>query len=256
MDENVGRLWYDSLQASLEKRLSSGLVMVAAYTFSKTLAALGFLNPQDPKPTKAIFGNDSTHVLVFSGVYELPVGRGKRFFSGAGKATNLLLGGWEYNWIANFRSGNPIDLPTGNVDLIADPTTADSSFEKFFNTCVRQTDGTSRQPNATRTAFEACSNPAWALRPSFTLANTPLRLANLRQPWAPIFDMSINKTLYFSERLRFQVRGEFFNAFNTPLFGSPNTNATSLDFGRLTERNNVRNGNNYRNFQLGLKFNF
>lgn len=138
-----------------------------------------------------------------------------------------------------------------------DPTIEDSSFERFFNTCVLQTDGvTARTPNAARTAFESCSNPAWALRPANTLANTPLRLANLRQPWAPIFDISINKSFNFSERYRFQVRVESFNTFNTPLFGSPNTSPTDLQFGRLVERNNVRNGNNYRNIQLGLKFNF
>ena len=254
--ENVGKLWYDSAQASLEKRMSSGLVLVAAYTFSKKLAALGFLNSQDTGPTKAIASDDSTHVFVFSGVYQLPFGKGKTFFGGAGRAANMILGGWEYNWIANFRSGNPINLPT-NAYLLSDPTLSDSSFEKFFNTCVLQTDGvTARRPNAARTAFETCSNPAWALRPANTLANIPLRLANLRQPWAPIFDMSMNKSFNFSERYRFQVRVEAFNAFNTPLFGSPNTSPTDLQFGRLVERNNVRNGNNYRNIQLGFKFNF
>jgi hypothetical protein len=254
--ESVGKLWYDSAQASVEKRMSSGLVLVASYTFSKKLAALGFLNPQDAAPTKAIASDDSTHVLVFSGVYLLPFGRGKSFFGGAGRASNLLLSGWEYNWIANFRSGNPINLPT-NAYLLRDPTLSDSSFQKFFNTCVLQTDGvTARQPNATRTAFETCTNPAFALRPANTLANIPLRLANLRQPWAPIFDMSVNKSFNFSERYRFQVRFEAFNAFNTPLFGSPNTSPTDLNFGLLVERNNVRNGNNFRNVQLGFKFNF
>ena len=254
--EGVGKLWYDSAQASLEKRMSSGLVLVASYTFSKKLAALGFLNAQDAAPTKAIASDDSTHVLVFSGVYQLPFGKGKTFFGDAGRAANMLLGGWEYNWIANFRSGNPINLPTGAY-LIGDPTTSDSSFERFFNTCVLQTDGvTARTPNAARNAFETCSNPAWALRPANTLANIPLRLANLRQPWAPIFDMSMNKSFNFSERYRFQVRVEAFNAFNTPLFGSPNTSPTDLQFGRLVERNSVRNGNNYRNIQLGFKFNF
>jgi hypothetical protein len=260
--ENVGKLWYDSAQASLEKRMSAGLVLVASYTFSKKLAALGFLNPQDPGPTKAIASDDSTHVLVFSGVYQLPFGTGKSFFGGAGRAANMILGGWEYNWIANFRSGNPINLPT-NVYMIADPTLDNSSFDRFFNTCVIDTSRLAtdplrvRQPNAARTAFEPCTDPAWITRnTSNTLANTPLRLANLRQPWAPIFDMSVNKSFNFSERYRFQVRVESFNAFNTPLFGSPNTNPTDLQFGRLAERNNVRNGNNYRNIQLGLKFNF
>jgi hypothetical protein len=254
--QNVGKLWYDSAQASVEKRLSDGLVIVVAYTFSKELGALAFLNNQDAAPTKSVVDFDSTHVLVASGVYELPIGTGKKFFSGAGKGANLALGGWEYNWIANFRSGRPLNLPVGNADLIDNPVISGSSFDRFFNTCVRQTNGTSQQPNAARTAFEPCSNPAWALRPANTLISSPFRLANLREPWSPIFDMSLNKSFIFTERLRFQIRFEAFNIFNTPLFGSPNTSPTSLDFGRLIPQNSVRNGNNFRQVQIGGKFNF
>ncbi|HEX8139205.1 MAG TPA: TonB-dependent receptor [Pyrinomonadaceae bacterium] len=253
--ENVGKLWYESLQASLEKRLSAGLILVASYTFSKTLGALNFLNNQDPAPQKAVVDFDSTHVLVLSGVYQLPFGNGKRFFTNAGRVSNLLFGGWEYTWIANFRSGRPINLPTG-ANLIADPTLPDSSFAKFFNTCVRQLDGTSRQPNAARTAFEPCTNPAWAIRPANTLADTPFRIANLREPWAPIFDMSVNKMFQIYEDVKVQFRAEAFNAFNTPLFGSPNTGINDLNFGRLIPQNSVRNGNNFRTIQFGVKFYF
>jgi hypothetical protein len=258
--QNVGKLWYDSAQASLEKRLSSGLVMVASYTFSKQLGALTFLNDQDVKPTKAVTDIDSTHVLVLSGVYQLPFGKGKQFFGGAGKAANMVLGGWEYAFNGQFRSGRPINLPT-NTYLIKDPTLSDSSFGRFFNNCVLQTDGTARQgvltPGTNTTTFQPCTDPAFALRNTGnTLADIPLRLANLREPWAPIFDMSLNKTFVFSERFRFQLRLETFNTFNTPLFGGPNTNPTSSDFGILIPQNNVRNSANYRQVQLGGKFYF
>jgi hypothetical protein len=253
--ENVGKLWYESAQASLEKRLSEGLILVASYTFSKTLGALNFLNNQDAAPQKAVVDFDSTHVLVLSGVYQLPFGNGKKFFTNGGTVSNLLLGGWEYTWIANFRSGRPINLPT-NVDLIGDPTIPDSSFDKFFNTCVRQLNGTSIQPNAARNGFEPCTNPAWAFRPANTLADTPFRLANLREPWAPIFDMSLNKTFQIYEDVKIQFRAEAFNAFNTPLFGAPNTSPDSTNFGRLVPQSSVRNGNNFRTVQFGLKFYF
>jgi hypothetical protein len=260
--ENVGKLWYDSLQASLEKRLSAGLVMVASYTFSKQLGALSFLNNQDARPTKAVTDIDSTHVLVISGVYQLPLGKGQRFFSGSGKAADLLLGGWEYNWVGQFRSGRPLNLPT-NVYLIKDPTLKNSSFARYFNNCVQQANGTSRQgvlnPGTTTASFQTCTDPAWVVRnTSNTLANSPLRLANLREPWAPQFDMSLNKTFNFTERLRFQLRLETFNTFNTPLFGSPGLNPTSSDalFGILIPENSVRNSNNFRQVQLGGKFYF
>ncbi|HEY9285050.1 MAG TPA: carboxypeptidase regulatory-like domain-containing protein [Pyrinomonadaceae bacterium] len=260
--ENVGQLWYDSGQASVEKRMTAGLTMSAAYTFSKQLGALQFLNNQDAAPTKAVTDIDSTHVFTTGGLYRLPFGRGQRFAGGVGRAADLVLGGWEYNWVGQFRSGRPINLPT-NAYLIKDPTLGgESSFDRFFNNCVRRTDGTTfqavRVAGTTNTVIQnGCADPAWQLRDtSNTLAATPLRLANLREPWAPIFDMSLNKNFRITESVRFQLRLETFNTFNTPLFGSPNTNITGNSFGILIPENSVRNGNNFRQVQIGGKFNF
>src|SRR5215210_4812229 len=95
--------------------------MSASSGTSRLRPALNFLNNQDAAPQKAVVDFDSTHVLVLSGVYQLPFGNGKRFFTNAGKVSNLLFGGWEYTWIANFRSGRPIPLRTSDIDLIGDP---------------------------------------------------------------------------------------------------------------------------------------
>ncbi len=264
--ENIGRLDYNSLQASLEKRLSKGLVGVVSYTFSKNIGALSFLNDQDAAPTRAVVDFDSPHVLVASAVYQLPFGRGRRFLSGAGKVTNLLLGGFEYSVIGSYRTGVPIGLP-GNADLIADPrisnpVTGNSNVPGFsgsyINNCVLQLNGTSLQfvTDATgRRVQQTCSNPAFAIRAANTLRTSPLRLANLRQPSATSFDMALNKTFAFSERVRFQFRFETFNTFNTPIFGSPDSgNVTANTFGVLNPNNGQRNIP--RQVQLGFKLNF
>jgi hypothetical protein len=149
--ENIGKLWYNSLQASLEKRLSRGLVGVVSYTFSKNIGALGFLNDQDAEPTKSVVDFDSPHVLVVSGVYQLPFGRGQRFGGDIGKGLNFLVGGFEYTVNAQYRTGVPINLP-GNVDLIGDPRVSDPNISNpnlpnysssYFNNCVQQLNGTS-----------------------------------------------------------------------------------------------------------------
>jgi hypothetical protein len=263
--ENVGRLWYNSLQASLEKRLSRGLVGVVSYTFSKNIGALGFLNDQDARPTKSVVDFDSPHVLAVSAVYQLPFGRNQHFLGGVGKGANMLVGGWEYNVIGTYRSGVPINLP-GNVDLLADPRLSKPDIANpfvpnysasYFNNCVRQLNGTSLQfvtNSAGSRVQQACSNPAWALRANNTLRSIPFRLGNLRQPSAPTFDMSLNKSFVFTESVRFQFRVEAFNVFNHPLFGSPDTNPTSNTFGILNPNNGQRNIP--RQIQLGFKLNF
>jgi hypothetical protein len=78
------------LQASLEKRLSRGLVGVISYTFSKNVGALGFLNDQAAQPTKSVVDFDSPHVLVARAVYESPFGRGKQQSERAGHDSLVL----------------------------------------------------------------------------------------------------------------------------------------------------------------------
>jgi hypothetical protein len=249
--ESVGKSWYDSLQVSAQKRYSSYLVLALSYTFSKNLDAINFLNGQDPRPTKELSISDRPHRAVLSGVYQLPFGRGRKMLSGASRWQELVVGGWEYNFIGTLQSGTPFSNPT-NVDQIANPTISNPSYSNEFNNCVQQTNGTSVAPNATRTAFVSCSNPAWRVRGPNTLQNIQLTSPVLRNPWRAQWDMSLNKRFNFTERINAQFRFEAFNVFNTPIFGAPNSNTSNLNFGFV-----AANQSNFpRNVQLGFKFNF
>lgn len=258
--ENVGRLDYNSLQASAETRLTSGLVTVASYTFSKNIGALGFLNDQDPEPARFVTDFDRTHVLALSGVYRLPFGRGQAFSFGGSKLADLLLGGFDYSFNARLQSGRPINL-SGDADLIADPTLPGGDPDRYFNNCVLRSPGVATQPRITTpgtvpNSFEPCTNPAWAIRTAnrgpFALRTTPLRLANLREPWTPLIDMALNKSIFFTERYRLQIRGESFNTFNSALFGAPNTNPNNPNFGFINRASVIQP----RVVQLGFKFLF
>lgn len=238
--EPVGKIWYDSLQTNVEKRFSNGLLFVAAWTWSKNLEALTFLNPYDVRPVKNLTVSDRPHRFVLSGVAQLPFGRGRHFGKGAGRGTDLLVGGWEYNWIATYQSGTPLDLP-GNVDLVGNPEVEDRSFDRWFSNCVQQSNGTA-----------ACSSPAWRLRGPNTLRSIPFRSGQLRNPWRPQWDMALNKRFHIMERYSAQFRLEAFNVFNTPILGGPVTNPTDPNFGVV-----FRNQRNFpRNVQLGFKFNW
>jgi hypothetical protein len=250
--ENVGKVWYDSLQASVERRTVGGLTVIGSYTFSKTLGALGFLNNQDAEPAKSVTDFDRPHVFVLSGVYQLPFGRDRRFFSDAGKGLNLLLGGWEYTFISRFQSGIPLNLPD-NLNLLGDPVIEDNTAERYFNTCVLQANGTTRQPNATGTGFvTGCANPAFQVRGTDTLRTIPFRIGGLRNPSPPQFDMSFNKSFIFTEDVRAQVRFEAFNVTNTPIFRGPEMNPNNSNFGRRS----LGIANFPRQIQLGFKLYF
>jgi hypothetical protein len=249
--ESVGKLWYDSLQVSATKRYSANLVLALAYTFSKNLDATTFINPQDPRPTKQLALSDRPHRLVLSGVYQLPFGKGRKFLGGVNRGWEQLVGGWEYNFIGTLQSGTPFSYPT-NLNLIADPRVSNQSNSLYFNDCILQTNGTSLAPNAARTAFVPCTNPAWQVQQQFSLRTISGTSSVLRNPSRATWDMSLNKNFNFTERMNAQFRLEAFNVFNTPLLGAPNNSSSSLNFGLVTA-NQV---NFPRNVQLGFKFNF
>ncbi|MBV8830052.1 MAG: carboxypeptidase regulatory-like domain-containing protein [Acidobacteriaceae bacterium] len=249
--ESVGKLWYDSLQVSATKRYSEHLVLALAYTFSKNLDGTTFINPQDPRPTKQLASSDRPNRLVLSGVYQLPFGKGRKFLGNVNRGWEQLVGGWEYNFIGTLQSGTPLGYPS-NVNLIANPTVPTQSNALYFNDCVMQSNGSSIAPNASRTAFVPCNNPAWQVRSQFSLQGIPTYSSVLRNPWRAQWDMSLNKTFNFTERLNAQFRLEAFNIFNTPILGGPNTSTSSLNFGLVTP-NQV---NFPRNVQLGFKLNF
>jgi len=75
----VGYSWYHSLQVSAERRFAQGFTYQLGYTFSKLMEAVSFLNSTDPVPYRSISAMDYPHRLTMSGVWEIPVGRGRKF---------------------------------------------------------------------------------------------------------------------------------------------------------------------------------
>jgi len=252
--ESVGKLWYDSLQLSVEKRYSHGLTILGAYTWSKTLEALSYLNPQDAKPFKNIGAADRPQRLVISAVYELPFGRGQRFGSHVNRAVELAIGGWQLNYIETIQSGLPTSLNGAAYPILNPSNGVQKNYNAWFNPCVRQVNGTNLQPNATHNGFTSCSNPAWQMINSanLDLRATPFQAGYIRNPNAPTADLSLSKRLNFTDRYNAQIRLEAFNVTNTAVRNGANTNPTSNQFGYI----NVSQSNIPRQVQLGFKFNF
>ena len=105
----VGAEKYNSLQATLNKRFSSGLQFLAAYTYSKDITmSTSILIPEYINRDYYTAGTDRTHHFVVSSTYELPFGKGKPMVTkGVGAA---LLSGWSLNGIFNHYSGAPFTI--------------------------------------------------------------------------------------------------------------------------------------------------
>ena len=127
-DEPVGINNYNALQASFKHRFSAGLIFTASYTFSKFLSDVGgpeewgsingdqggsgIRNFYDLKADWSVDGDDIPHSLVLNYVYDLPVGRGKKFGGGMNRVEDAVVGGWQVSGITTVAERFPdVDRP-------------------------------------------------------------------------------------------------------------------------------------------------
>jgi hypothetical protein len=218
----LGNIRYDSLQAKLTKRFSAGFSFLGAYTWMKQLEQTRFLNDQDIAPVKELSDFDYGHRLTFSGAYELPFGRGKRFLSGASPMARRLVEGWQLNGIYIAQGGVPLTVggaqSVGRSARIDNPTPG-----RWFDT----------------TAFRQLQ----------TLEQVGTsRLPDVRSAGKNNVDFSVYKNTQLTEVLRLQFRAESFNTFNRPEYSSPSTGFGVANFGVVNSTNTFA-----RQLQFGLK---
>jgi hypothetical protein len=242
---SLGKNDYDSLQLSLNKRMSKGVQFLVSYTYGKTMEEVAYLNPQDDwdQLLRVVTERDAPHRLMISGNWSLP------FFSNAKGVMGSLLGGWQANGIVVFQSGIPTGGPAataaGGAFLVGDPKIDNPTMARYFNTCTKALNGTPQncQPGET---------PVWEIQPPFTLRTLPTRFDDIRAKRPGLVDFSVFKTFTLPATMRLQVRVESFNLFNTPWFPAPNVTATNAAFGQVTPNQ----ANDPRNVQLGIRLQF
>ncbi|MBI4873025.1 MAG: TonB-dependent receptor [Acidobacteria bacterium] len=234
-DDPAGYSWYHSLQMRTEKRFSHGFTLQVAYTFSKTMEAVEFLNATDPMPYESLSTLDRPHRVAASGVWELPFGKGRQFGSGLPAAVDTVLGGWQLGAVITRQGGAPLGfgniLFAGDIKGIPLPK-SQKDVDRWFNTEA----GFNRN-----TRDQLASN----------VRRFPPRFSGVRGDDQRSSDFSIVKKFSLSERAKLQFRADVYNGWNQTNFANPNTSPTNSSFGRITAT-----AGDARNWQLGLKLAF
>lgn len=245
----IGTNTYDSLQAKLERRFSSGIQTAVSYTFSKAMAWSGNENsdgvPRINLPeyfilNRARSGIDRPQSFHVTGIAELPFGKGKRWVSSGFAAA--VLGGWQVNGILSLYSGAPFSVTAPGADLNAPGNTQRADLVKQD---VQKFGGTGPgQKFYDPTAF------AQVREPRFGTAGFNL----LRGPGSVNLDAGVFRRFRITERFDIQFRAEAFNATNTPKFGAPNSDVSSSQFMEVTSTQGIgREGIDERVFRFGLR---
>lgn len=234
---------YNGLSGKLEKRFSSGLQFLAAYTYAKSLdyggsAASGGGSVGGPQTITNIraghgpSGFDVKHRFVANYLYELPFGKGKKWISNG--PLTWLLGGWNLAGITTLSTGRPFSLSLANG----------------------VNNGAPSWPN--RIGSGKLDNPdraKWFDATAF-VAPSPNTYGNvgrgaLYAPGLINWDMSFIKRTMFKERYGVTFQLDAFNITNTPAFGFPNTSIGSPTVAQITTTNSDN-----RDLQFGVKFQF
>lgn len=238
---------YDSLAVKAEKRLSKGVSFLTSWTWAQNKdIALGPANNQNagtgaPQNAYDLEGEyslsllDIQHRVTAAVTYELPFGKGKPWLDG-NQFLDLMIGGWEVNLVAYFQTGFPLAITQPNQNGILGASV--------------------QRPNLTGQPFDAIVddklnqwiNPAaFSAAPTFAFGNAP-RVISYRMPGQDNVDLALFKSFTIFESLKAQFRAEAMNALNTPMFGRPDTNFNTANFGRVTSQRNFP-----RTIQLGIR---
>lgn len=217
---SVGSASYNALQLDLNRRMSHGLALRGAYTWSKALDDGDSLNAtaagnapglvSNPFDLKADWGPatyDVRNVGVINGSYQVP------FRRDSDHLVSAVAGGWKLNTIVTLQSGFPF--------------TPELSYNPSNN-------GDTKNPvrpfvNPSFTGSAIIGKPSQWFNPAAFLAPPSgsgfygnLRRDSLTGPGIATWDFSMLKTTSLHDRLAMQFRAEFFNILNHANFNTPN----------------------------------
>jgi hypothetical protein len=251
---------YNALQIVVEKHYSNGLQLSANYTWSKSIdnssvyddnltwigSFTSLQDPNKPQLERSLSTFDVPSVLKINYSYDLPVGRGRAFLSSMPRPLELLLGGWKTNGVWTVQDGRPLSFFVENGGT---PIPTYGAQRPDILGALKVSSGP--KSNWVNNYF---ADPDVLQMPApYTLGNMA-RAVGVRTPFFFTTNLSVGKDFGLStkyEAMKLELRLEAQNAFNHPVFGTPDTTVGDPNFGQISYT-----AVNAREVQLGLKFTF
>lgn len=244
LNQTNGVSHYNSFQAQLNYHATNSLIFTSSYTWSHNIddtdGFLGFyaVSPLYVYNDKLNKGNstlDQRNVFVASALYDLPFGHGHMFGNNWNRGLELAAGGWQFNTIVTAETGSPFTVlqPVygGGYSLRANetggnPVTHSVLSQPYLRTADFSVPAAGTEGNTGRNQFYG--------------------------PGLAEGDVSLFKTLHFTDRLSSELRAEIYNVTNTPAFTNPDGNVTDGTFGQITGTRQ----NSERQMQMAVRFLF
>jgi hypothetical protein len=248
VNESEGKSTYHSLQAKVEKRLSRGSFLLVSYTLSRMYTSAadnvqrdgdnwasvgGVISPYEQDRNWTLSSTDVTHVLSAALVWEIPVGKGRRYLDKGG-LSNAILGGWQLSTIFRYSSGLPFFFRSGYCNVPG----------QFRVGCIPSITGDIWAQD--KGSFDPGKGPLFNVNAfesadafNFYYGNGP-RVSSFRGFGFKNQDLTFVKNTKLWKDVNLQIRAEAFNVWNWHNFvtrggideaGAFSTDITAPDFG-------------------------
>ena len=284
---------YNSLQGTLEKRLSKGLSFLGTYTYAHALddanTPLGTSNDQGSRSVNILGWNadygtsgfDVRQRFTFNGNYELPIGRGRKYLNNSG-LLDYIVGGYSASMVFRAETGQPITIgsngltsPGGasvNAIRIGDPfkgggspdpsnpgivcPTTVRTVQNWYNPCAFANPKKDDLGNSSAKYSDGTPIPN-SVSGAAAFAYVGSNRGQTTGPGYERVDMSLFKSFRTFREQNLQFRADIFNVLNTPAYGAPSNRGIGNNGGRITgARFFQANTPDSRFFQFALKYNF
>jgi hypothetical protein len=290
---------YNAVQAELSHRLTNGLSFNSTYTFAKNLSdnqgtynnfnGAGFVDeqggysPTDSFDQHADYGNVSAtrrHRWLSTAIYELPVGRGKRFGSNISRVADLAIGGWQLSNILLVQSGTFLTayIPNGEIDPsgTSSGTYVGGAAQRPDRNGSGHSSAHNRNHWFNNNAFSCPGQTGYAsllidpttqvLPCTVGIGSAPIgrfgteSVGDLTGPGSFNLSSGLAKTFVIVEGIRLRAEGTFTNVLNHTNLADPGQFSGGLDptqpnFGQITSARGSDFGGN-RTGQVSLKIEF
>jgi len=218
---NAGYAHYNALQLQFQRRMSRGLQALVSYSLAKSsdlgssdangLVAARVSDIVLPPLTPSDF--DIRHSLAGAVSYEVPTPPWGR----AGKA---ILGGWAVDGLVRATSAPPINVFLRGISPVLGRYTAQADIVAGQSYWI---------DDPTQPSGKALNPAAFASPPVGQTGNLPRN--GLRSPYSlNQTDLALRRQFSLTERVKLDLRAEYFNVFNHPMFGSPGSQCNPDSF--------------------------
>ena len=201
---------YNSMQLKLTKRFTNGFSFLTHYTLQRAKNHSGSYFNIDPEVNYGRADFERTHNFVLSQLFELPIGKGKKFLGGIGRVANAFVGGWQINSNTTIQSGFHFNV----------------EYNCGYDTghCRPDVNGNiGYTPGVNGTIDTSVFTPA----PAATFGNLPRNFLDGPGYWRT--DASLLKKFLINETMNIEFRLEVVNLFNTVNLGNPDSGLGSFN---------------------------